>query len=139
MKCAICTLLLLLPLVEARAAAPAAFTSFELSPSEHTLRVTRADGSAFIAPKFDTQSGFGAPAISPDGQYVGWLAPYSNITTPYAQPVTWLSSTSTIAFVDSQAPSAWSLNGASLTTPGPLSTSTHSRTGLLSQALTCGG
>ncbi len=42
------------------------------------LRIVQASGSVIFAPKSVGQKGFDSPAVSPDGQTVGWLEKYSD-------------------------------------------------------------
>lgn len=63
------------------------FTSLELSNDQHTLRITRSDGSQLDAPRYAEQVGFQQPRISRDGRYVGWLALYPNCCTSYPIPL----------------------------------------------------
>ena len=42
------------------------------------LRIVQANGPVIDAPKSPDQEGFGSPAVSPDGQTVGWLESYKD-------------------------------------------------------------
>lgn len=80
-------LILILVVAEGRAAPPTTFANVRLADDGTTLQVSRANGSAFAAPKFDDQDRFDKPAISADGRYVGWLALYPNRGASYSQPL----------------------------------------------------
>lgn len=65
----------------------AAFREVRLASNGSNLVLSKSDGSQAAAPKLETQDSFGAPAISQDGRYAGWLAEFPDFGASYSQPL----------------------------------------------------
>lgn len=63
------------------------FSSTVLADDHHSLELVSSDGSRLPAPMVQDQVGFDDPHVSPNGQYVGWLALYPNCCTSYPVPL----------------------------------------------------
>jgi len=77
----------LLFLLAMPAMAAPAFESFELSADGTGLAYSDSVGATWQAPKRDGQVGYAQPRISPDGQFIGWLALHPNCCTSYPVPL----------------------------------------------------